>query len=189
MPFVLTDKNNWAPRIGFAYTPHFWKKLFGEDATVIRGGFAISYDPAFYNILLNLQNVAPFSSALQLASTNALSSTTTSPLPLPLNPTGDHNQAVASASGVLPLGKLDPRYLAQTQVSPDFHSPYSEQFSFGIQRQINRSHVFEVRYVGTAGVDLFQNVNANFFITTGQGGDLTALSGKLQLPVVLEPAA
>lgn len=163
VPFVPPDKNNFAPRVGFAYTPHFWKGLFGEDATVIRGGFAIAYDPAFYNILLNLQNVAPYSAALQLSSANALASTTTSPLPLPANPTGTHNQAVASASGVLPLGKLNPIYLAQTQVAPDFHSPYSEQFSLGIQRQINRSNVFEIGYVGTQGVDLFQSINGNFF--------------------------
>jgi outer membrane receptor protein involved in Fe transport len=163
IPFVPPDKNNWAPRIGFAYTPHWGKKLFGEDATVIRGGFAIAYDPAFYNILLNLQNVAPFSAALALASTNALASTTTSPLPLPANPVGNNIQAIASASGVLPLGKLNPLYLTQTKVAPNFHSPYSEQFSLGIQRQVNRSNVFEVRYVGTQGVGLFQNVNDNFF--------------------------
>jgi len=164
VPFVPVDKNNWAPRVGFAYTPHFWKKLLGEDATVIRGGFAIAYDPAFYNILLNLQNVAPFSAALSLSSANALASLTSSPLPLPNNPTGDHIQALASSSGVLPLGKLNPLFLAQTTVAPNFHSPYSEQVSFGIQRQVNRSNVFEVRYVGTQGVGLFQNVNDNFFI-------------------------
>jgi len=164
IPFIPVDKNNWAPRIGFAYTPHFGKKLFGEDATVIRGGFAIAYDPAFYNILLNLQNVAPYSAALALSSANALASTTTSPLGLPLNPTGDHNQAIASATGVLPLGKLNPLFLSQTKVASNFHSPYSEQFSFGIQRQVNRSNVFELRYVGTQGVGLFQNVNDNFFV-------------------------
>jgi outer membrane receptor protein involved in Fe transport len=183
VPFIKPDKNNWAPRIGFAYTPHWGKKLFGEDATVIRGGFAIAYDPAFYNILLNLQNVAPYSAALSLSSANALVSTTTSPLPLPNNPTGDHIQALASTSGVLPLGKLDPRYLAQTIVSPGFHSPYSEQFSFGIQRQVNRNNVFEVRYVGTQGVGLFQNVNDNFFIrplTNGFALNKTA-AGALQL--------
>lgn len=164
VPFVPPDKNNFAPRVGFAYTPHFWKKLFGEDATVFRGGFAIAYDPAFYNILLNLQNVAPYSASLALATTNALASTTTSPLPLPGDPRADNIQAIAIASGVLPLGKLNPLYLTQTKVAADFHSPYSEQFSFGVQRQINRNNVFEVRYVGTHGVSLFQNINDNFFI-------------------------
>ena len=157
-----------------------------EDATVIRGGFAVAYDPAFYNILLNLQNVAPYSAALQLSSANALVSTTTSPLPLPANPTGTNNQAIASASGVLPLGKLNPIYLAQTQVSSNFHSPYSEQFSFGIQRQLNRRNVFEVSYVGTQGVGLFQSVNGNFFtkplvngLDLGGGYTFPSFSSKL----------
>jgi outer membrane receptor protein involved in Fe transport len=182
VPFVPPDKNNWAPRVGFAWSPKFesgfMHKIVGEDATVIRGGFAIAYDPAFYNILLNLQNVAPYSAALSLSSANALVSTTVSPLPLPGNPTAVNNQAIASASGVLPLGKLNPIYLAQTQVSRNFHSPYSEQFSFGIQRQLNRSNVFEVSYVGTQGVSLFQNVNGNFFIKPLVAGiDLQAFGG------------
>jgi len=164
VPEIPADKNNWAPRIGFAYTPHFWKRVMGEDATVIRGGIAIAYDPAFYNILLNLQNVAPYSASISLSSANALASTTTSPLPLPADPRADNIQAIASNSGVLPLGKLNPLFLTQTKVASDFRSPYSEQFSFGVQRQVNRNNVFEVRYVGTHGVSLFQNINDNFFI-------------------------
>src|SRR5205807_9386208 len=56
VPKTPADKNNFAPRIGFAYSPHFWKHLLGEDATVIRGGFSIAYDAAYYNILGNVQN-------------------------------------------------------------------------------------------------------------------------------------
>ena len=168
VPFVKPDKNNFAPRIGFAWSPKFesgfLRTLFGDNGTVIRGGFALAYDPAFYNILLNLQNVAPYSAALSLSSANALASSTTSPFPLALNPTATNLQAIASATNVLPLGKLNPIFLAQTQVSPGFHSPYSEQFSFGIQRQINRGNVFEISYVGTQGVGLFQSVLANPFI-------------------------
>ena len=65
MPLAPLDKNNWAPRIGFAWSPKFWKSVLGEDATVIRGGFSIAYDAAFYNILLNVRNAAPFSAALK----------------------------------------------------------------------------------------------------------------------------
>lgn len=182
VPFVPPDKNNFAPRVGFAYSPKFehgfMHTLVGEDATVIRGGFAIAYDPAFYNILLNLQNVAPYSAALALSSANALSSTTTSPVPLPGTPTANVVQGNAIASGVLPLGRLNPLYLSQTTVAPDFHSPYSEQYSFGIQRQVNRSNVFEVSYVGTHGVSLFQSINDNFFTRSLVNGvDLTAALG------------
>ena len=163
VPAVPADKNNFAPRLGFAWSPRFWKSLLGEDATVIRGGFSIAYEPAFYNILGNVQGSAPFSAAIALSAANALSSTTTSPFPLPSVLTGDVIRSSAAASGILPLGQLDPRYLTQTKVSPDFHAPWSEQWSLGIQRQFGKS-VAEVRYVGTRGNDLFQNVNGNFFV-------------------------
>jgi outer membrane receptor protein involved in Fe transport len=162
VPKVPADKNNFAPRLGFAYTPHFWKSLFGEDATVIRGGFSIVYDPAFYNILLNVQNAAPFSVALTVPVSSLPA--TNSPAPLPANPFGNVVRDAASASGILPTGVLNPLFLGQTRVSPDFHSPFSRQFSFGVQRQFGRNHVAEARYVGTQGRDLFQNVNGNFFI-------------------------
>ncbi|HEV7680633.1 MAG TPA: carboxypeptidase regulatory-like domain-containing protein [Pyrinomonadaceae bacterium] len=163
VPETPVDKNNWAPRVGFAYSPKFWKTFLGEDATVIRGGFSIAYDASYYNILSNVQNAAPFSAALNLPA-SSLASTTTSPAPLPNNPTGDRVRAAATASGVLPLGQLNPIFLTQTVVAKDYHSPYSEQFSLGVQHQFGRKHVGEVRYVGTHGIGLFQNVNSNFFV-------------------------
>src|SRR6185295_2516908 len=79
VPSVPADKNNFAPRFGFAWSPHFEKgflhSLFGPDATVFRGGYSIAYDASFYNILLNVQNGAPFSAALALSTGNALTST------------------------------------------------------------------------------------------------------------------
>ncbi|HEV8429859.1 MAG TPA: carboxypeptidase regulatory-like domain-containing protein [Pyrinomonadaceae bacterium] len=162
VPEIPADKNNFAPRLGFAYTPRFWKGLFGDDATVIRGGFSLAYDPAFYNILLNVQNAAPFSVALTVP-TSSLPATN-SPAPLPNNPFGNVVRDAAAASGILPKGVLNPLFLGQTRVGSDFHSPFSRQFSFGFQRQFGRNHVAEARYVGTQGRDLFQNINGNFFI-------------------------
>jgi len=168
VPQIPADKNNWAPRFGFAWSPHFEKgflhSIFGTDATVFRGGYSMAYDASFYNILLNVQNGAPFSAAIALSNANALASTTVSPLPLPGNPFGDIIRTNATNSGVLPLGKLNPRFLSQTTVAPDFHSPYSEQWSFGVQHQFGRNQVAEARYVGTRGIGLFQNINDNFFV-------------------------
>jgi outer membrane receptor protein involved in Fe transport len=174
VPRIPADRNNFAPRVGFAYSPRFWKTFLGEDATVIRGGFSIAYDAAYYNILSNVQNAAPFSAALTLQP-NQVASTTTSPLPLPNNPIGSVVRSTAVASGALPLGQLDPRFLAQTRVADDFHSPYSMQFSFGVQHQFGRRHVAEVRYVGTRGVGLFQNLNDNFFVRPFTNGLVKSL--------------
>jgi outer membrane receptor protein involved in Fe transport len=163
VPRVPVDNNNFAPRVGFAWSPRFWKSFLGEDATVVRGGYSIAYDAAFYNILLNVQNAAPFSAALTIP-VGSLSSTTTSPNPLPASPTGDVVRAAAAASGVLPKGVLNPIFLTQTTVDPEFRAPYAQQWSLGIQRQFGRRHVGEIRYVGTHGIGLFQSINDNFFI-------------------------
>ena len=53
---VQRDNNNWAPRVGFAWTPTpeggLFKSLFGsEGQSVIRGGYGVGYDVLFYNIL------------------------------------------------------------------------------------------------------------------------------------------
>lgn len=168
VPLIPPDKNNFAPRFGFAWVPKFggksgfMHKLLGDDATVIRGGYAIAYDPAFYNILLNVANSAPFSIALaassaQLPATNPL-------IPLPNSFFGADVRTAVQASGVLPVGKLDPKWIGQTIVDPKFHSPYSQQWSLGIQRQFGKNQVAEIRYVGNHGVGLFQSLLANPFV-------------------------
>lgn len=53
---VQRDNNNWAPRVGFAWSPTpqggFLKSLVGgEGQSVVRGGYGIGYDVLFYNIL------------------------------------------------------------------------------------------------------------------------------------------
>src|SRR5262249_23773247 len=58
VPHVPQDLNNFMPVVGFAWTPRVMKGIFGEDKTVIRGGFRISYDPEFYNMFLNVATSA-----------------------------------------------------------------------------------------------------------------------------------
>ena len=59
VPSVPQALKNFAPVIGFAWTPHILSGLLGQDKTVIRGGFRIAYDPAFYNMFLNVATAAP----------------------------------------------------------------------------------------------------------------------------------
>ncbi len=161
-PKIPSGKKNWAPRVGFAWTPRFGegklaKVLFGgNDATVIRGGYSIAYDPAFFNILLNVSTSAPMVFLNTITNGGGLA---TPDFRLPANPTGD---VVRSAlGGFLQKNTFDPKFLGQTIVAPDFHLPYAQQWSLGIQRQINRNNVAEIRYVGNHGVGLFQTVNRN----------------------------
>ncbi|NOT60040.1 MAG: TonB-dependent receptor, partial [Acidobacteria bacterium] len=57
-PRIPVDANNFAPRLGFVYSPRFGDgflgKLVGTDKTTIRGGFGQAYDATFYNLMLNI---------------------------------------------------------------------------------------------------------------------------------------
>ncbi len=55
----------------------------------------------------------------------------------------------------------NPNQLARTIVSGDFGSPYYDQFSFEVQRELARDVVLRVGYVGTQGNDLFQTLDGN----------------------------
>ena len=155
VPAIKSDTNNWAPRLGFAWSPYFGdspvaKFLFGgRDKSVIRGGYSIAYEAVFYNIMLNISTSAP----------TVILDTFTPTVGMPNDPIGSAVRSAYSAN--LRRNTFDPRLLSQTEVSSDFHSPYSIQYSIGIQRQINDSNVFEIRYVGNKGKDLFQTVNTN----------------------------
>ena len=167
VPKLAADKNNWAPRLGFAYTPRFGGdgmlgRFLGEDATVIRGGYSIAYDPPFYNILLNISTAAPV--VFNNITLNPAVPTGANPTLFPFpsaNPTGEEVRAFAEDRGLIIRGVADPRFQSQTPVGSDFHLPYAQQWSLGIQRQINRNNVAEVRYVGTHAVGLFQSNNRN----------------------------
>lgn len=155
-PSVSAPSKNFAPRIGLAWTPGkrdgFLGKLLGNDATVIRAGFAIAYDAAFYNLFLNAATAAPVVFAYSLSG----SSLTT---PMPANITGGNLQKLYA-----PPPGVDPRTLNQTLFAPNFKDPYSESYTLGIQRQFGQKIGLEVRYVGTEGVSLFATRNGNPYI-------------------------
>ncbi len=147
---IPEDLNNFSPAVGFAWTPRIMRRLFGEDKTVIRGGFRIGYDPSFYNIFLNTGTNAPVVNAnTNFAGPGVPASglgTDVIALLGPLNPTG-----------------RDPGTIKQVSVGPHFHNPYTEQWNFGIQHGFGAAQrvVAEIRYVGNHDVGNFMNFDAN----------------------------
>jgi hypothetical protein len=45
------DTNNFAPRVGFNWSPRSSNPILGDGKTVFRGGFGMGYDVLFYNLL------------------------------------------------------------------------------------------------------------------------------------------
>lgn len=135
---VKADKNNFAPRLGFVWSPRW----LGGDKTVVRGGFGISYD-VFLEIFPILQLPPEFQqTTLNFADVpNFLPVGLVSP-PLPQTP---------DARRARNLGGIP----------SDNANPYAETWTLGLQRQVLRDLIVEAKYVGTRGVKLPTRVQLN----------------------------
>ncbi len=129
---VNSDRNNWAPRFGFAYSPSassgIMGKLLGQDRTVIRGGYGMTYDYLFFNIL----------------------TVTASNYPRVKTSTLDRNALVNAWPGILTgaAPNFDPR-LAYVNAPTDLQSPTSHIWSLAIQRQLGKGYILEIGHSGS----------------------------------------
>ena len=142
------DNNNFAPRFSFAYVPRFFKPLFGDSKTVIRGGFAVNYDFYFNNILSNTAATVPNSFGV----TNFGAS-----LPADTDPRGIGKVGVDS----LPTtGTPDPFATVNT-IPTNLVNPQTYVYNFDIQRELPFNLIADVAYVGSRGTRLFINDQLN----------------------------
>lgn len=156
-----------APRFGFAWNPDFENgilgKLAGGAKTVIRGGYAINY----YD-----EGTIPWENVAQggLASESFfLSEGQFAPGSISFDPT---NPAVGSINSfpntggkfTVPLPESEFTYTGLGSfgtVNPNIHTPYIENWSFGIQRQLPGNWVVEVNYVGNHAVHMWDAYDLN----------------------------
>ena len=122
---------NFAPRFGFAWDP------FSTGKTSVRGGYGIFWDSALFGIYeQNIFANPPFVNSVTIPNTTLG------------NPAG----GTASISNT-------PKILRG--VAPDFKTPYYQQWSFDVQRQITNTTTLDVAYVGTKGTHLTGIVDIN----------------------------
>ncbi|MBI3698219.1 MAG: TonB-dependent receptor, partial [Acidobacteria bacterium] len=137
---VPNDKNNFGPRIGFAYNI--------RPKTVIRGGYGIfytSYEAGPLSIP-NMGNNPPF---FQKATFDEDS------IVVP-------NRRVNRLSQGFPADSLsqpeDPELFA---LDPGFRNPYVQHWNMSVQQDLGRSMVFELSYAGSKGTKLYEFRNGN----------------------------
>ena len=146
-PSVKNNFKNFQPRVGFAYNPREF-----SPRMVVRGGFAINFDPAFYNMFLNSATASP------VINLGTIDCTSDSPCIPSTGSTGNDVRALNLPQ--IPRG-ANPNSRNQTFVSPNFHNPYSESYTLGFEWGPNNNMVLGVRYVGNHTIGLFQSLNAN----------------------------
>src|SRR5262245_29514103 len=161
-----TNLANFAPSLGFAWTPN-WKsgllsKVFGSDGkSVIRGGFSIAYNrEGLGDILDTLVN----NPGGQLTSTRSVTNNNLGSLPVLLSQTSRLGPPVVPDSPVYPITNQPGGYLISDAASiydPNYKLPYVMSWSFGLQREITKDMAIEVRYVGNRGLRNRTTFNLN----------------------------
>jgi carboxypeptidase family protein/TonB-dependent receptor-like protein len=142
------DTNNFAPRVGFAYTPHFWSGLFGDNKTVIRAGYGIYYDNLFTNIVDNTASTTPNSISSSLTSIN--------------NGPNQTARGLANLSGQLAaIQPVIDQSATVNSIVKNLKAPITHQWNFDIERELPGKFVVTTSYVGTRGIRLFGNDQFN----------------------------
>jgi carboxypeptidase family protein len=145
---VNADNKDFGPAFGLAWTPSArsgwlgW--LLGDGKTVWRGGYQISYDAPFAQVIfLHAAQSSPNAIAV---SANSLTTGRGSP---------DWYEQ-------LPTSATAPN-LSDTRWTFDknLRDPYTERWSFGFQRQLLQNGVLEVSYVGSESHELTTKENLN----------------------------
>src|SRR5712671_275901 len=152
---VNSDKNNFAPVLGFAYTPRIARFVFGKEDTVIRGGFRMGYDEIFNNIPANMALNAPFN----LTTTQTKGTNGGNKFPWAVG----FNQNVPLVKNVGKQGPGTPTVglVGLSAEDQNIRSSYIYQYSLGIQRRIGSAFSLEVDYQGSNGHALGLFVDQN----------------------------
>jgi carboxypeptidase family protein len=134
------DPNNFAPRVGFAFSPLASGKL------VVRGGYGVFYSRSSLIYLIVGVNAPPLF-AIRRSSPGAQI-----PFADPYVALPSQDQFPTFVKGVSLAGQVFDRNL---------RTPYLQQYNTSVQYQINRDFLFEVAFVGTRGRNLIRSVGIN----------------------------
>jgi outer membrane receptor protein involved in Fe transport len=133
---IPTDKNNWAPRFGFAYN-------LVENKVVLRGGYGVYY-ARVPGLLLS-------TAILQ----NGIDVVTFTFLP------GDPLFPTFPNTITRPPVDTTPRSIYVTD--PNFRTPLTQQFNFQVESQIAKDMSVTVGYLGVNGTKLTRSRDINLF--------------------------
>jgi hypothetical protein len=140
------DKNNFGPRLGFAYD------VRGDARTVIRGGFGIYYDEIFQNITL-YERWTDVRTPLNFVSFS----------PTPWTPA-----FYAANRNAIRDSFIDPTFAGQIMrlTAPDLVQPWAEHFNIGASHQMTDQIALDFDYVHSVGKDEIHRwpINRNYAV-------------------------
>ena len=132
---VYGDKNDFGPRIGFAW------QVPGVKDFVVRGGYGIYYTPEITNSWTTLTLNPP------IVQTFSFTGNAANPIPVETA----FRQQGSSAVGLFGSGALD----------PNLRTTYNQQWNFTVQKKLPAELYFDVGYVGSKGTNLTATFDGN----------------------------
>ena len=151
---VYPDRNNFAPRVGFAWD------IFGNAKLVMRGGFGIFYDIEDGALNLQFGGQAPFGDVSNLNFGSADVTSSPNFMADPFTSIGLTNPYPFASQGR--VGQFFvPKISFAFVTDPHFRTPYSENFNYGFQYQLTKDTAIEAVYVGSLGRKLVSSVDVN----------------------------
>lgn len=156
---IRPDRNNWAPRLGLAWTV--------TPKTVLRAGYGMFYNHTNrqgregllgFNPPFIILADANLTGANRLLATNAFMKLDTGVPP-----------------GFVDINRVNLQTVARRGQDSGQRTTYVQQWNLSIQREILRDAVFEVGYIGNKGTKLaaFRNLNPATFTFNAQGAPVT----------------
>ena len=156
---TFTDSRlGFAPRIGFAYN---WR---GDGRTVVRGGFGIYHSQIVDNAQANYSLIGPTGVFNYIAAPGQIGfPATVDAAPLPAFPAGAQ---VPLRSLYIRPGRADDlnQFFPVSTLTgyPDqLLNPYSEQWTFGVERRVARDWVLGIDYVGSHTLRINRPLDVN----------------------------
>lgn len=149
---ISTDRNNFSPRLGFAWSP------FESRRTVVRGSYGLFYDRvplrALANALLSAGNTSDLNNLSQIGVSLSPAQTGVPSFPNIL-------------SGVVPAVTL----VNLTTMDRQMQNAYSQQASLEIEQQIGERGTLSVGYQNLRGLHLIIAVNQNIPTCVASGNN------------------
>jgi hypothetical protein len=153
----VVDKNNVAPRLGFAW------KAFGSDRSLLRGGYGIFYDKIVLQTLTQFVTNGVYSSSFVAAFPTDRADPGPSSGRLPTNPLLVNGPVVnrALVNSLYPPGSLGRNTGIVYLDDPDRQVPSTHQITLGYERQLTQMMAVNVDYIHSENRDQLVNFDLN----------------------------
>ena len=178
------DRNNFAPRLGFAWSPNYGDSFGGllrENKMVLRGGFAVAYNRVPIVLFANSRGNPPFLARYRICCGTSAQDFSTpfaggqilyalgannSPFSYPANPALILNFNPTTG---LPTNTSGDKQVEIYGAPADVPTPYVYTYSLDTQYSLPGKLTAEVGYQGSAGRKLIRLVNQRFIYPNDPG--------------------